>query len=246
MAKIEADEVKRLKSFGCIKDKRYEDVFNVRVPLGYGRITSETQRMIADAADRFGNGMVCLTTRLSYEIQGVKYENIETLRKFLNEHGLDSGGTGPRIRPVVSCKGTVCQFGLIDTFALAEKIHKKFYLGMHGLILPNKFKIGVGGCPNNCIKPELNDIGIRGNHTVKDGRGVNCYVIYIGGHWGKETGKGILLDAEFMTEDEVIAMIERIVFYYRDNGLKGERFAKTIARLGFKKVQDDLFNNMIE
>ena len=28
--------------------------------------------------------------------------------------------------------------------------------------LPHKFKIAVGGCPNNCVKPDLNDIGIIG------------------------------------------------------------------------------------
>ena len=28
--------------------------------------------------------------------------------------------------------------------------------------LPHKFKIAVGGCPNNCVKPDLNDLGIIG------------------------------------------------------------------------------------
>ena len=33
-------------------------------------------------------------------------------------------GTGKKVRPVVSCKGTTCQYGLIDTFGLSEKIHE--------------------------------------------------------------------------------------------------------------------------
>ena len=28
--------------------------------------------------------------------------------------------------------------------------------------MPHKFKIAVGGCPNNCVKPDLNDFGIVG------------------------------------------------------------------------------------
>ena len=28
--------------------------------------------------------------------------------------------------------------------------------------LPHKFKIAVGGCPNNCVKPDLNDLGVIG------------------------------------------------------------------------------------
>ena len=57
MAQISAEDLKRIKGLGCLKDKRYEGVFNVRVPLGYGRITTDTQRVIADAADRFGSGL---------------------------------------------------------------------------------------------------------------------------------------------------------------------------------------------
>ena len=66
------------------------------------------------------------------------------------------------MRPVVSCKGTTCQYGLLDSFAISEEIHERFYKGYHNVKLPHKFKIAVGGCPNNCVKPDLNDIGIIG------------------------------------------------------------------------------------
>ena len=243
MAQITQDDIKRVKGLGCIRDKRFEDVFNVRVPLGNGKITAEVQRAIADAAEKYGSGEVALTTRLSYEIQGVKYENIEPLRDYLKKYGLDSGGTGPKVRPVVCCKGTTCTFGLIDTYGLAKKLHEKFYIGMHDVTLPGKFKIGVGGCPNNCIKPDLNDVGIRGHRVVEDGRGVNCYVMYIGGRWGKQVGRGTLLNTVFKTEDEVIAMLEKIIAYYMENGLKGERFAKTIERIGFENVEKALLSD---
>jgi phosphatidylserine decarboxylase precursor-related protein len=103
-----------------------------------------------------------MTSRLTIEIQGVQYDNIEPMMAFLKEHGLEIGGTGPKVRPVVSCKGTTCQYGLIDTFSLSEKIHEKFYIGYHNVGLPNKFKIAVGGCHNNCVKPELNDLSVIG------------------------------------------------------------------------------------
>jgi dissimilatory sulfite reductase (desulfoviridin) alpha/beta subunit len=66
------------------------------------------------------------------------------------------------VRPIVSCKGTTCQYGLIDAFALSEEIHERFYKGYSDVKLPHKFKIAVGGCPNNCVKPDLNDLGIIG------------------------------------------------------------------------------------
>lgn len=94
-----------------------------------------------------------------------KHDNIQPLIDFLAEHGLSTGGTGSLVRPVVSCKGTTCQYGLADTYGLSEKIHEKFYIGYHGVTLPHKFKICVGGCPNNCAKPSLNDLGIVGQKT---------------------------------------------------------------------------------
>lgn len=50
----------------------------------------------------------------------------------------------------------------MDTSALAKEIREKFYIGYSEVKLPHKFKIAVGGCPNNCVKPDLNDLGIIG------------------------------------------------------------------------------------
>ncbi len=163
--KLPPEEIKRVKGLGCLQDKRYSDVFNVRVITRNGKITAEEQRVIAEAADKFGSGAVAMTTRLTLEIQGVKYENIQNVIDFLGQHGLSTGGTGSLVRPVVSCKGTTCQYGLIDTYDLSEKLHEKFYVGYHGVTLPHKFKIAVGGCPNNCVKPDLNDLGIVGQRV---------------------------------------------------------------------------------
>jgi len=159
---LPAEEIKRVKGLGCLQDKRYPDVFNVRVITRNGKITAEEHRTVAEAAEKFGTGEVAMTTRLTLEIQGVKHANIQPLIDFLNERGLSTGGTGSLVRPVVSCKGTTCQYGLADTYGLSDKIHERFYVGYHGVTLPHKFKICVGGCPNNCAKPSLNDLGIIG------------------------------------------------------------------------------------
>ena len=160
--KLTDAQIAKVKSYGCLKDKRYDDVFNVRVITRNGVITSDEQRTISEAADLFGSHKVAMTTRLTIEIQGVKYDDIPSLIMFLRERGLKTGGTGAKVRPVVSCKGTTCKFGLIDTYSLSKKIHEMFFEGCSDVVLPHKFKIAVGGCPNNCVKPDLNDIGVIG------------------------------------------------------------------------------------
>ncbi len=291
------EEIKRLKGLGCLQDKRYSDVFNVRIITRNGKITAEEHRVIAEASERFGSGAVTMTTRLTLEIQGVKYPNIQPMLDFLGQHGLMAGGTGSLVRPVVSCKGTTCQYGLLDSFGLSEKLHEKFYVGYHGITLPHKFKIAVGGCPNNCVKPTLNDIGIVGQRVpiidyskckgckkcqvetgcpihiahVENGK-INIpedqcnhcgrckgkcpfgavsefqdgFKVYIGGRWGKKIAFGQPLTKLFTSEEEVIDLVEKAILLFRDEGITGERFADTVARLGFDYVNDKLLNTSLD
>lgn len=161
-ASVPPEEVTRVKALGFLWDKTTPDCFNGRVITRNGKITAEEMRAITEAAERFGNGQVAMTSRLTLEIQHVPFDNIEPLRELLAQSGLETGGTGSKVRPVVSCKGTTCQYGLIDTFAISEEIHERFFHGYSDVKLPHKFKIAVGGCPNNCVKPDLNDLGVIG------------------------------------------------------------------------------------
>ena len=161
MAKLTADDIKRVKGMGFLKNTTNEG-FSMRVITKNGVLTSSQMRCLGEVADRWGQGTVALTTRLTAEIPGIRYEDIETVREFIGKEGLVSGGTGSRVRPVVACKGTVCQYGNCDTQALALRIHDRFFVDYYDVKLPHKFKIAVGGCPNNCVKPDLNDLGIIG------------------------------------------------------------------------------------
>ena len=288
---VSREEETRVKALGFLKDKRTPDRFNGRVITRNGKITAEEARAIGEAAEMFGSGEVTMTSRLTMEIQGVPFENIEPLRAYLLQAGLETGGTGSKVRPVVSCKGTTCQYGLIDTFSLSEEIHERFFHGYADVKLPHKFKIAVGGCPNNCVKPDLNDLGIIGQRVpqlnpekcrgckvcqvesncpikvaaLKDGKlvidenacnhcgrcmgkcpfgviedYVNGYRIYIGGRWGKKVGQGRYLDKIFTDKEEVLSVVEKAILLFREQGITGERFADTVARIGFEQVQEQL------
>ena len=290
-AAVTPEEETRVKALGFLRDKTTADKFNGRVITRNGKITAEETRTIAEAAERFGSGEVTMTSRLTMEIQGVPFDNIEPLREYLMQAGLETGGTGSKVRPVVSCKGTTCQYGLIDTFALSEEIHERFFHGYADVKLPHKFKIAVGGCPNNCVKPDLNDLGIIGQRNplvdmekcrgckicrvenncpikvakVENGKIVidenacnhcgrcigkcpfhafenytNGFRVYIGGRWGKRVAQGRYLDKVFTDREEVLSVVEKAILLFREQGITGERFADTVARLGFENVQEQL------
>ena len=163
---VSAADEKRVKAMGFLSNKG-TDNFSGRIITVNGKITAAQQRCIAEAAEKFGNGIVTFTTRLTIEVQGIPYDKIEDFQAYIAKEGLVTGGTGSMVRPVVACKGTTCQYGLLDSFEVSEEIHHRFYEGYRGVKLPHKFKIAVGGCPNNCVKPDLNDLGIIGQRIPK-------------------------------------------------------------------------------
>jgi len=293
---VPAEEVTRVKGLGFLKDKTTENKFNARVITRNGKITSGEARVIAEAAEKFGSGELAFTTRQTVEVQAIPFENIDPFIAFLKENNLEVGGTGPRVRPIVSCKGTTCQYGLIDTYGLSMEIHKRFYLGYHSVTLPHKFKIAVGGCPNNCVKPDLNDLGIIGcvinsvdkekckackKCFVEEACPVNAakltedkiaiddkecnkcgrcnekcpfgavkavkngYRVLVGGRWGKRSACGREIGKIFETEDEVLNFVEKAILYFKAYGVKGERFADTITRIGFEKAEKELLSNAV-
>ena len=58
--------------------------------------------------------------------------------------------------------------------ALAKELDAHYF----GRDLPHKFKFGVTGCQNNCLKAEENDVGIKGGMTVeyKEDACISCGV----------------------------------------------------------------------
>lgn len=290
---ISAADEKRVKALGFLSNKG-TDNFSGRIITVNGKITAAQQKCIGEAAEKFGNGIVTFTTRLTIEVQGIPYDKIEDFRAYIAKEGLVTGGTGSLVRPVVACKGTTCQYGLLDSFGLSEEIHERFYEGYRTVKLPHKFKIAVGGCPNNCVKPDLNDLGIIGQRIpefdedccngckkcsveaacpvgaakVVDGileidQDVcnNCgrcvgkchfdaiedgsygYKIYIGGRWGKKVAQGQALSRVFTSKEEALDVIEKAILLFREQGQTGERFAKTIERIGFENVEKQLLAN---
>lgn len=158
---ITKEQIASVKGRGFLQN-RGTDCFSGRLISIAGIFSSDDLHTIAECAEKYGNGKVVFTSRLSAEIVGIPFEKIKEAENFVSEHGLSFGGTGAKIRPITACKGTTCVYGNIDTQALAKVIHDKFYIGMRNVVLPHKFKIGIGGCPNSCMKPSLNDIGIEG------------------------------------------------------------------------------------
>ena len=147
-----------LKKGGFMRQKQ-KGYFSLRLQVVGGDLTAENIRKVSEVAEKYGHGYVHLTSRQGVEIPFIRFEDIEEVKAELAKGGCKPGVCGPRVRTVTACQGNqVCPSGNIDTLKVAQELDERYF----GRELPHKFKFGVTGCQNNCLKAEENDLGIKG------------------------------------------------------------------------------------
>lgn len=152
-----------LKKGGFMRQKQ-KNCFSLRLKVVGGHLEAKQLSVIAEVAEKYGKGYVHLTSRQGVEIPFIKLDDIDDVKAALAKGDCEPGVCGPRVRTVTSCQGkAICPSGCIDTYALAQELSERFF----AKDLPHKFKFGVTGCQNNCLKAEENDIGIKGGIEVK-------------------------------------------------------------------------------
>lgn len=143
--------------------QKQKNNFSLRLQVVGGNLTAENLKKIAEVAEKYGDGHVHLTSRQSVEIPFVKLDDVEEVKAELAKGGCKPGVCGPRVRTVTACQGNqICPSGNIDSYDIAKKLDARYYARE----LPHKFKFGVTGCQNNCLKAEENDVGIKGACVV--------------------------------------------------------------------------------
>jgi dissimilatory sulfite reductase (desulfoviridin) alpha/beta subunit len=136
-----------------------KDKFSMRLKVIGGQMGSAQLDKISEVAKKYGQGYVHFTSRQGIEIPFIDLADIEKVKQELASADVSIGVCGPRVRTVTACQGnTVCPSGAIETSDLAKELDQRYF----GLELPHKFKIGITGCKNNCLKAEENDFGIKG------------------------------------------------------------------------------------
>lgn len=140
----------------------------IRVPGGH--LDVKYFDLIKKVAQDYGNGTVHITTRQGFEVPGIPMDKIEEINKLIAPilrglvkdigipvDDLEAGYPAAGTRNVSACIGNrVCPYAVYDTTDLAIKIEKTIY--------PNDFhvKIAASGCPNDCIKAHMQDVGVLG------------------------------------------------------------------------------------
>lgn len=167
--------VKKLRT-NCFRQSKIpgELMLQMRVP---GAITdAKYLTQIQYIAENFGNGTFHMGLRHTFDIPGIKYENVDAVNAYIenyikevevdrcncdmqvNKNGYPTIGA----RNTTACIGNIhCIKGNINTGELASKIEK--------LTFPSNYhiKVSVSGCPNDCSKGHTQDFGVIGQARME-------------------------------------------------------------------------------
>lgn len=199
-----------------IKNGQRRYAITPRIPGGF--IQPEQLQKYIDVANEFG-AVLKLTGSQRIMITNLKAEDVDKAWEML---GMEPAYTvSNRVRSVKICPGTTfCKRAKQDSVHLGMQIERKYL----SLEMPSKMKIGVSGCPNSCTESRMKDVGIIGT--------VDGWNVYAGGSGGAHPRIGDLI-AEVKTEKEALALVDRIIAYYKENA-QIERMGEFIDRIGLE------------
>jgi NAD(P)H-nitrite reductase large subunit len=205
--------------------QRDKQTYAVAPHIPCGVVKPETLRKLADAAEKYGAAALKITSAARIAIVGLKEEDVDNVWSDL---GMKPGAAvGLCVRSVKACPGTTfCKRGIQDSLGLGLKLDEKY----HGVQLPAKFKLGVSGCANQCAETCIKDIGLVG---LPKG-----WKVLVGGKGGGRPRLAQELAKDLSTE-EAIALVDKIIEYYKANGKPRRRLGAMIEKMGldnFKKA----------
>ena len=204
--------------------QRDKETYAVAPHIPCGVVTPATLRKIADVAEKYDCAALKITSAARIALVGLKEQDIDAVWADL---GMSPGAAvGLCVRSVKACPGTTfCKRGKQDSLGMGMKLDEKY----HGMDLPGKLKMGVSGCPNQCAETGFKDIGLVGTPSG--------WKVLAGGCGG---GRPRIADtiAEKLSTEDALALIDRIVEYFKANAKPRERLARLIDRAGLDAMKD--------
>ncbi|MBN2343523.1 MAG: nitrite/sulfite reductase [Deltaproteobacteria bacterium] len=223
---MQADDSSIAKWYGIYKSRQPGNHM-ARIVIPGGVITSAQAKNIAGIAEKYGQGIVNVTTRQALQFHWLKVGNLADMLRELGEYGNSTKhGCGDVTRNVTACPlAETCAYRRLDARAAAVEMAE--FLGMCRDLddLPRKFKINFSGCGADCAQPHINCVGLSG--VIHNG--VPGYKVVIGGGMGWKPFVAESLFG-FVPHNKVKQVCRAVAILFREHG---DRFNRAKSRLKF-------------
>ena len=210
-----------------IYEHRAEGRYMVRIRVGAGLVRPYQLERIAELSERYGSGVVHITTRQDIQIHNLAIEDTPDVLEGLLEVGLSArGGGGNTVRNVTVCpRAGVCPKEEFDVAPYAIAVAEYLLQFNSSYNLPRKYKIVFSGCSEDCAFASVADLGFFA-HLRAGARG---FAVYAGGGLGSNPAVAVKIE-DFVAEAEVLEVAEAVRRVFDGHG---DRSNKHKARLRY-------------
>jgi sulfite reductase (ferredoxin) len=192
-----------------------------------GRVSGTLLTAVAELADRYAEGRLCLTVEQKLVVLGVDEDLVEPLVTGLDELGL-------RVRPSVFRRSTMactgiefCKLAIVETKQRAMDLTTELEQRLPDFDQP--VSINVNGCPNSCARFQVADIGLKGSIV----NGEEGFQVHLGGTMGAlDAGQsfGRKVRGLKVTSAELTDYVERVLRRFDADRGADESFASWVQR----------------
>jgi len=210
-----------------IYEQRESDTYMVRIRGAAGIFLPHQANLIADLAEKFGDGKVHVTTRQDLQIHRVLIQDTPVILERLIEAGLSTrGGGGNTVRNISACPHAgVCRDEAFDVSPYALALTEYLIIDRANFNLPRKFKVAFSGCGQDCSLASVTDLGFFAHSQS----GIHGFSVYAGGGMGAHSTIGVLIE-DFIPAQELFEVAEAVKRLFDKYG---DRTNRHKARLRF-------------
>jgi sulfite reductase beta subunit-like hemoprotein len=207
-----------------VRPQRTAGLASATVGLPLGDTFGGELELLADLADRHGDGHLTLTRDQDIALRNVPIERIATVREAIAERGL--GFLGERAGASVrACTGAaVCALGITNAPDGAKAVADLVPLRRN-----SSLRVHVSGCPNSCAQHQVADVGLAGTKLRVRGKTVDGYQVFVGADLDRlEVGEVV----GRVAEADLPAAFDAIVGVWESVRRPGEVIGATARRIG--------------
>jgi sulfite reductase beta subunit-like hemoprotein len=221
-----------------IRPQRTPGLVTVVVDVPVGDTKGAELDLLADLADRHGDGHLVLSRDQDVVLRNVATDAVPTIRAALAERGLHPVGEA-HVARVRACTGSsVCALGISGAPDTGWDLVPSPALGRN-----SSLRVHVSGCPNSCAQHQAGDIGLAGTKVRLGGKARTGYHLFLGaelaeGRIGEVVGRVAAEDAP--------AAVDAVVGVWEATRRPNESLAATVRRLGIDAFTAHLEAQMAE
>ncbi len=207
-----------------VRPQRTPGLASVTIEIPLGDTNRSELELLADLADRHGDGSLVLGRDQDVVLRNVPVAEVDAIRRAITPRGLTFTGESPSAA-VRACTGaSVCAIGIAEAPDTGRLL-----LASAGLRRNSALRVSVSGCPNSCAQHQAADIGLAGSKVRIAGATRLGYHLFLGG----DLAAGVVGEVVGrVAADDVPAAVDAVIGVWEALRRAGETLSASVHRIG--------------